>query len=83
MKSIQQGLYFPWFLKRATTSGKNIIKKKIGIAIKFYKCYVIKRCPSNFLNKTQLKYIYIYIYLFINGFKFKYCRFNYYYYVMK
>jgi hypothetical protein len=30
-------------------------KNKIGIAIKFCKCYVIKRSPSNFLNKTQLK----------------------------
>jgi len=30
-------------------------KNKIGIAIKFYKCYAIKRSPSNFLNKTQLK----------------------------
>jgi hypothetical protein len=28
---------------------------KIGIAIKFCKCYIIKRSPSNFLNKTQLK----------------------------
>jgi len=54
-KSIQQGLYFPWFLKRATTLGKNIIKNKIGIAIKFCKCYVIKRSPSNFWKKTQLK----------------------------
>ena len=55
MKFIQQGLYFPWFLKRTTTSSKNIIKNKIGIAIKFCKCYVIKRSPSNFSNKTQLK----------------------------
>jgi len=30
-------------------------KNKIRIAIKFCKCYVIKRSPSNFLNKTQLK----------------------------
>jgi hypothetical protein len=46
-KSIQQRLYFSWFFKRATTSGKNIIKNKIEIAI--------KRSSSNFSNKTQLK----------------------------
>jgi Holliday junction resolvase RusA-like endonuclease len=32
-------------------SGKN----KIGIAIKFCKCYVIKRSSSNLSNKIQLK----------------------------
>jgi len=41
----------------------------IGIAIKFYKCYVIKWSSFNFLNKTQLKNIkykiYIYIYILI------------------
>ena len=52
---IYQGLHFPWFLNRTTTSGKNIIKNKIEIAIKFCKCYVIKRSSFNFLNKTQLK----------------------------
>jgi hypothetical protein len=69
MKFIQQGLYFPWFLKRTTTSSKNIIKNKIGIAIKFCKCYVIKRSPSNFSNKTQLKNIkniYILILIVLN-----------------
>jgi hypothetical protein len=30
-------------------------KNKIGIAIKFCKCYIIKRSSSNFSNKTQLK----------------------------
>jgi hypothetical protein len=54
-KSIQQELYFPWFLKCLATSSKNIVKNKIGIAIKFCKCYIIKRSSSNFLNKTQLK----------------------------
>ena len=53
-KSIQQGLYFLLFFKRATSS-KNIIKNKIGIVIKFCKCYVVKWFPSNSLSKTQLK----------------------------
>jgi hypothetical protein len=41
-------------------------KNKIGIVIKFCKCYVIKRSPSNFLNKIQLK-IKIKIEFFLTG----------------
>jgi len=36
-------------------TGSDPDKNKIGIAIKFCKCYIIKRSPSNFSNKTQLK----------------------------
>jgi uncharacterized protein YjfI (DUF2170 family) len=57
-KSIQQGLYFAWFLKCATTKTKIfnyvvLLNNKvcdifiIGIAIKFHKCYVIMRYLSN------------------------------------
>ena len=31
MKSIRQGLQFPWFLKRATTSGKISSGTKFGL----------------------------------------------------
>jgi hypothetical protein len=42
MKSIQQELYFSWFLKRAITK------------IEFFVTST-KRSPSNFLNKTKLQ----------------------------
>jgi hypothetical protein len=65
-KSIQQGLHFPWFLKRATTSGKISSRIKLRLRSNSTNATSSSDLFQIFLNKTQLK-IKIKIEFFLTG----------------